>query len=56
MFPSTKLTEWLRHQWRISNHSKYQHLFEVWLSGITEGQINGFEKQMFNLENHVLGK
>lgn len=53
---TTKLKEWLRHQWKISNHAKYQHYFEEWLSNITEGQINGFEIQMYRLENHVLGK
>lgn len=53
---TTKLKEWLRYQWKISNHSKYQHYFEEWLSNITQSQIKGFEKQMFNLENHVLGK
>lgn len=48
--------EWLRYQWRISNHSKYQHYFEEWVKNILPEQIQGFEKQMYNLENHVLGK
>lgn len=53
---TTKLMEWLRHQWRVSNPPKYQQYFEVWVSNITQSQIAGFEKQMFNLENHILGK
>ena len=53
---TTKLKEWLRTQWKYSNHAKYQHYFEEWLSNITPSQIEGFEKQMYNLENHVLGK
>lgn len=43
---TTKLKEWLRYQWKISNHVKYQHLFDVWIENITEDQISGFEKQM----------
>lgn len=51
---TTKLMEWLRRQWKISNHAKYQHLFEEWIANILPSQIEGFEKQMYNLENHVL--
>ena len=53
---TTKLKEWLREQWRLSNHAKYQHYFEEWIDNILPHQIKGFEKQMYNLENHVLGK
>lgn len=53
---TTKLMEWLRYQWRISNYSKYQHYFEEWVKNILPEQIQGFEKQMYNLENHVLSK
>ena len=52
---TTKLKEWLRHQWRISNLSKYQHYFEIWVDNLTDDQIKGFEKQMYNIENNVLG-
>lgn len=51
-----KLYTWLLEQWRISNHAKYQHYFEEWVKNILPAQIEGFEKQMYNLENHVLGK
>ena len=37
---------WLERQWRVSNHPKYQHLFEEWISNITETQIEGFTNQM----------
>lgn len=53
---TTKLKEWLRTQWRYSNHAKYQHYFDEWISNITPSQIEGFEKQMYNLENHIFGK
>ena len=53
---STKLMEWLRYQWKISNHAKYQRYFDEWVKNILPSQIDGFEKQMYNLENHVLGK
>lgn len=50
-----KLYEWLRREFYSSNHSKYRHLFEEWVKNVTQSQIDGFEKQMFNKENHVLG-
>lgn len=53
---TTKLKEWLRERWRLDNHAKYQQYFEEWVSNILPSQIEGFEKQMYNLENHVLGK
>jgi len=40
------LYNWLEYQWRMSNHSKYQHLFKEWVKNITQNQIEGFEKQM----------
>lgn len=51
----TKLLEWLRLRWRRDNHAKYQQYFEEWVSNITEDQILAFDKQMYNLENNVLG-
>lgn len=50
-----KLYEWLRREFYLSNHSKYKHLFEEWISNITQSQIDGFSKQMYNQENNVLG-
>ena len=50
-----KLYEWLRQEFYRSNHAKYRHLFEVWVSNITQAQIDGFTKQMFNKENNILG-
>lgn len=38
------LYEWLSYQWKISNHSKYQHYFEQWVINLTDAQIVGFEK------------
>lgn len=52
---SSKLYEWLRTEFYRSNHPKYRHLFDEWISNITLNQIKGFEKQMYNKENHVLG-
>lgn len=52
---SPKLMEWLRQQWKISNHPKYQHYFGEWINNITQNQVDSFEKQMWNQENNVLG-
>ena len=51
-----KLYEWLRREFYHSNHAKYRHLFEEWVKNITQSQTDGFEKQMFNKENHVLDR
>ena len=50
-----KLYEWLRKEFYRSNHAKYRHLFEEWVRNITTPQIEGFNKQMYNKENNVLG-
>ena len=47
---------WLQKHWRYDNHSKYQQYFDMWYSNLTDGQIKGFEHQMFNEENNILGK
>lgn len=52
---TSKLRNWLQYQWLKCNHPKYHHLFDEWVSNITESQILGFTKQMFNLENSILG-
>ena len=49
-----KLYEWLRREFYSSNHAKYKHLFEIWVSNITQTQIDGFSKQMYNKENKIL--
>lgn len=51
---TTKLYEWLRSEFYKSNHAKYKHLFEIWVSNITQAQIDGFSKQMDNKENKIL--
>lgn len=51
---TTKLYEWLRSEFYKSNHAKYKHLFETWVSNITQAQIDGFSKQMYNKENKIL--
>lgn len=48
---SRELYNWLQREFYLSN----RHLFEVWISNITQAQIEGFRKQMFNKENKVLG-
>lgn len=47
------ILNWLQYRWRIDNHNKYQHLFKEWIVNITPGQIQGFEKQMYNDINKV---
>lgn len=52
---TSKLKEWLRREFYQSNCNKYKHLFEQWVANITQAQIDGFSKQMYNKENNVLG-
>jgi len=35
--------EWLKYQWKISNHVKYQKYFDIWFNNLTDSQINGFD-------------
>ena len=51
---SKELYNWLESRWRYDNHNKYQHLFSEWIMNITEGQIIGYNKQMYNDINKVL--
>lgn len=51
-----KLHDWMQYEWNMSTHPKYKHLFEEWWKNITPSQIEGFSKQMYNLEHGVLGK
>jgi len=52
---SEKLYEWLRKEFYSSNLPKYKHLFEEWISNLTNDQVQGFQKQMYNKENNILG-
>ena len=38
------LYDWLKYQWRISNHNKYQHYFKTWVANLTDAQVFGFNK------------
>lgn len=49
-----ELTDWLEKRWRYDNHTKYRHLFSEWIENITEGQVIGFYKQMYNDIHNVL--
>lgn len=51
---NNKLYEWLHKEFYYSNHPKYRHLFEEWVRNITQSQIDGFRRQMFNKENNIL--
>ena len=41
-----ELYEWLEVQFYRSNIVKYRKYFIIWVSNLTENQINGFYKQM----------
>ncbi len=32
------MEEYLRNEWRLSNHVRYQHLFEQWFNNLTREQ------------------
>ena len=49
-----ELYNWLQREFYLCNHSRYRHLFDMWIGNITQDQIDGFSKQMYNKENHVL--
>lgn len=38
------LYEWLKNEWKISNHVKYQKYFDEWVKNLTPEQISGFDK------------
>ena len=42
---SDELYIWLKERWKMDNHAKYQHYFELWVKNITPSQIEGFSKQ-----------
>lgn len=46
-----ELYNWLQRDFYLCNHS---NLFDMWIGNITQDQIDGFSKQMYNKENHVL--
>ena len=39
-----ELYKWLKYEWKISNHNKYQKYFEEWVSNLTKSQIMMFNK------------
>lgn len=43
-----ELYNWLQGEFYLCNHSKYRHLFKTWVNNITQAQIDGFIKQMYN--------
>lgn len=43
---NSKVFIWLKERFNEDNHNKYKHLFTEWVENITEGQIDGFNKQM----------
>lgn len=49
-----ELYNWLQGEFYLCNYSRYRHLFDKWIGNITQDQIDGFSKQMYNKENHVL--
>ena len=51
---SSELYNWLQREFYLYNHSKYHYLFETWINNITQNQIDGFSKQMYNKENKIL--
>jgi len=38
------LYNYLEKEWRINNHSKYQHYFQLWVENLTDNQIEYFNK------------
>jgi hypothetical protein len=42
---SDELYVWLEERWKKDNHTKYHHLFNAWISNITQAQILGFSSQ-----------
>lgn len=50
------LYDWLREEFYKSNINKYYCYFEIWVENLTQSQIDGFQKQMYNKKHNVLGK
>ena len=48
------LYNWLQYHFYRDNHPKYKHLFNEWIENITQGQVDGFSKQMYNEINKTL--
>lgn len=51
---NSKLFIWLKERFNEDNHNKYKYLFTEWVENITEGQVDGFNKQMYNEINKTL--
>jgi hypothetical protein len=43
------LDKYLKYRFKINNHPKYQKYFDEWLNGVTEEQLNYYEREMYNL-------
>lgn len=41
---SKELHKWLKHEWKVSNHPKYQQYFQSWENNLTDQQIRAFDK------------
>lgn len=50
-----ELYNWLEMRFRKDNHCKYHKYFDLWISNITESQVIGFSKQMYNDVNNIFG-
>ena len=50
-----KLYNWLQQHFIRDNHSKYKHLFTIWIKNITPNQIAGFEQDMHLEELFIKG-
>jgi hypothetical protein len=53
-FINTNFENWIRFRFYKDNHPKYHKYFDEWFSNITESQIQGFNKQMYNDINGIL--
>lgn len=51
-----KLYEWLKLRWKYDNLPKYQKYFEGWVKNLTNSQIDGFAKQLMQIENGSMEK
>ena len=43
----------MQREFYLCNHSKYRYLFETGVSNITQDQIDGFSKQIYNKETEA---
>lgn len=48
-----KLYLYLKEEWRINNHRKYQKYFDEWVKNVTDIQIFYFKKQMIKTNSII---